>query len=125
MSVLEGDRAKAVIAGFGGTRHVQQLHRAHLRFGDAFGFRTAVVEPEGGPSDGRPQWVSAREALRTLVQKIESYADPDIAGSEALAAFLLGPYLEMVDDLGKNRRPGRRTKPEPAPAPPVDPSNTP
>ena len=45
--------------------------------------------PEGGRSDRRPAAVvTARGALRTLVQKVETYADPEIEGSEARAAFL-------------------------------------
>jgi len=125
MKVLESDRAKAVIAGFGGGRHVQQLGTAHARFGKAFGFTIAVIEPVGGPTDGRPQWVTTRDALRTLVQKIESYADPDIEGSEALVSFLLGPYVEMVVDLEKSRRASRAKKPEASPATPPGTPNTP
>ena len=124
MKVLEGDRAQAVIAGFGGARHRDQLVASHARFGKAFGFTLAVIEPVGGPTDGRPQWVTAREALRTLVQKIESYADPDIEGSEALVTFVLRPYVEMVVDLDKSRR-ARAKKPEPAPTPPPGKPGTP
>lgn len=76
-----------------------------------------MIEPEGGPTDGRPQWLAARDALRVLVQKIESYADPDIEGSEALTAFLLAPYVELVTDLEKSRRANAK-KPDAAPAPP-------
>ena len=125
MKVLEGDRAKAVIAGFGGGRHVQQLGTAHARFGKAFGFTAVVAPPVGGPTDGRPQWVTTRDALRTLVQKIESYADPEIEGSEALVTFLLGPYVEMVVDLEKSRRATRTKKPEASPATPPGTPNTP
>ena len=116
MNVLEGERAKAVIAGFGGSRHYGQLVAAHARFGRAFGFTVAVIEPEGGPTDGRPQWITARDTLRTLVQKIETYADPDIEGSEAFSAFLLAPYVDLVSDLEKARR-SRPKKPDAAPAP--------
>jgi hypothetical protein len=125
MKVLQGDRAQAVIAGFGGERHWKQLAASHARFGKAFGFTLAVVEPIGGPTDGRPQWVTARDALRMLVQKIESYADPEIAGSEALVAFLLAPYVEMADDLAKDQRRARPKKAEPAPAPPPGTPGTP
>lgn len=124
MSVLEGERAQAVIAGFGGARHMKQLAAAHARFGKAFGF-TAVVQPAGGPSDGRPQWVTAREALRVLLQRIEGHADPEIAGSEALVAFLLTPYVELVDDIAKNRRRARPKKGEPTPAALAGPVDTP
>jgi hypothetical protein len=125
MKVLQGDRAQGVIAGFGGARQAKQLAAAHTRFGKAFGFTAAVVDPVGGPTDGRPQWVAAREALRTLVQKIESYADPEIDGSEALVAFLLGPYVEMAADLAKDHRRTRQKKADPGAAPPPGASGTP
>lgn len=124
MKVLQGDRAQAVIQGFGGARHHAQLAKAHARFGKAFGFTAAVAQPEAGPTDGRPQWVAARDALRTLVQKIEGWADPDIEGSEALAAYLLGPYVEMAADLQASRRSPAK-KPDPAPAAPGGASQAP
>lgn len=124
MELLRGERAQAVIAGFGGTRHQQQLVAAHARFGKAFGFTVVVITPEGGPTDGRPQWVAARDALRTLVQKIEGHADPEIEGSEALAAYLLAPYVEMATDLEKSRR-ARSKKGTPASPPPAGTSGTP
>ncbi|WP_437626717.1 hypothetical protein [Sorangium sp. So ce1151] len=112
MKTLEEERAQAVLEGFGGTRHYQQLVAAHTRFGEAYGFTTVVLAKDGGPTDGRPQWSAARDALRSLIQKIESHADPEIPGSEALAAFLLAPYVEMVDDLGRARRKAPARKPE-------------
>jgi len=114
MTVLYEDRAQAVIAGFGGKRHWEQLAESHGRFGKAFGFTGVVPDGIGGPTDGRPQWIAARDALRTLLQKIETYADPEIAGSQALVAFLLRPYVEMADDLARSRRPVRAKKPDPA-----------
>ena len=125
MSVLGGERGQSVIEGFGGARHWKQLVAAHARFGKAFGFTVAVVAPTDGPTDGRSQWSAARDALRALIQRIEGYGDPEIAGSEALATFLLGPYVELVDDLGKNRRPARAKKPEPVPATPAGAGETP
>ncbi|WP_437640310.1 hypothetical protein [Sorangium sp. So ce854] len=56
------------------------------------------------------------DALRSLIQKIESHADPEIPGSEALAAFLLAPYVEMAEDLARSRRKAPAKKPEAAPA---------
>ncbi|WP_437872571.1 hypothetical protein [Sorangium sp. So ce363] len=125
MKTLEEERAQAVIEQFGGTRHYRQLVAAHARFGEAYGFTTVVLAKDGGPTDGRPQWSAARDALRSLIQKIESHADPEIPGSEALAAFLLAPYVEMVDDLAKPRRRASATKPEAVPAPPLGAGGTP
>jgi hypothetical protein len=114
MTVLHEKRAQGVIAGFGGERHWQQLAEAHDRFGKAFGFTTVVPDEAGGPTDGRPQWAAARDALRVVLQKIESYADPEIAGSQSLVTFLLRPYVEMTDDLAQARRPARGKKADPA-----------
>jgi hypothetical protein len=124
MSLLQEKRPQTIIEGFGGARHYQQLAASHARFGKAFGFTTAMIQRDGGPTDGRPQWVNAREALRTLMQKIESYADPEIEGSQALAAFLLAPYLEMAVDLEKSRK-SRAKKAESVSPPPAGPSGTP
>ena len=110
MTVLHEKRAQVVIAGFGGERHWQQLAASHDRFGKAFGFTTVVPDEAGGPTDGRPQWLAARETLRALLQKIETYADPELAGSQALVTFLLRPYVELVEDLARNRRPARTRK---------------
>ncbi|AUX28079.1 hypothetical protein SOCE836_001470 [Sorangium cellulosum] len=125
MKTLEEERAQAVIEGFGGTRHYRQLIAAHARFGEAYGFTNVVLANEGAPTDGRPQWSAARDALRSLIQKIESHADPEIPGSEALAAFLLAPYVEMVDDLARPRRRAPARKPEAVPAPPPEAGGTP
>ncbi|XXT25639.1 hypothetical protein WME94_27620 [Sorangium sp. So ce429] len=43
-----------------------------------------------------------------------------VPGSEALAAFLLAPYVEMVDDLGRARRKAPAKKPEAVPGPPFE-----
>jgi hypothetical protein len=118
MTVLHEKRAQAVIAGFGGERHWEQLAESHDRFGKAFGFTTVAPDTAGGPTDGRPQWVAAREALRSLLQKIETYADPELAGSQALVTFLLRPYVELIDDLARSRRPARGKKADPSPASP-------
>ncbi|NUP95772.1 MAG: hypothetical protein HUU28_06360, partial [Planctomycetaceae bacterium] len=82
-------------------------------------------EPVGSPTDGRPQWATARDALRGLVQKIENYADPDLKGSEALVTFVLEPYVEMVNDLARNRRANRSKKSDTTPMPPVGVPGTP
>ncbi|WP_437592377.1 hypothetical protein [Sorangium sp. So ce1000] len=127
MKTLKEERAQAVIEGFGGTRHYRQLVAADARFGEAYGFTTVVLAREGGlgQTDGRPQWSAARDALRSLIQKIESHADPEIPGSEALAAFLLAPYVEMVDDLARSRRKAPARKPEAVPARPFGARETP
>lgn len=116
MTLLAEPRARAAVESFGGARHLRQLTAAHARFGKAFGFTSVVLDPSAAPTDGRSQWLTCRDALRTLIQKLETYADPDIPGSEALAAFLLAPYLEMARDLDRSRRARtRRLSPIPAP----------
>ncbi|WP_441286879.1 hypothetical protein ACSRUE_31825 [Sorangium sp. KYC3313] len=125
MKTLEKERARGVIEGFGGTRHHRQLVAAHARFGEAYGFTNVVLAKEGAPTAGRPQWSAARDALRSMIQKIESHADPEFPGSEALAAFLLAPYVEMVDDLAKPRRRASATKPEAVSTPPLGAGGTP
>jgi hypothetical protein len=46
-----------------------------------------------------------------------SLADPELAGSQALVTFLLRPYVELVDDLARSRRPARAKKTDPASTP--------
>lgn len=119
MTTLASDRAQAVIVGFGGVRHYKQLVKAHEAFGRAFGF-LAVTKDEEEVGDTRPEFAAAKESLRVLVRKIDAYADPDIPGSEALAAFLLRPYVELVAELGAaaSRQPKKATTPaEPEPEP--------
>jgi hypothetical protein len=125
MTSLQGERAQAVVKGFGGTLHCRQLVVSHERLGQAYGFTTVVVASNRGPTHGRRQWSAARDARRTLIQKIESHADPEIPGSEALATLLLGPYVERVDDLTRALRPCRARKPEAVPATPPGAGGTP
>ncbi|WP_437785450.1 hypothetical protein [Sorangium sp. So ce1097] len=60
-----------------------------------------------------------------MFQEIECHADADIPGSEALAGFLLAPYVEMVDDPARSRRKAPAKKPEAAPAALVGAGGTP
>lgn len=87
MAVLTTERAEAVIKGFGGEWHWHQLSAAHDRFGRAFGFTIAVVGPEGGPTDGRPHWVAARDAVpRGLRSKAPGDRLPPFAARKPRAA---------------------------------------
>lgn len=104
MIVLHGERAQGVVAGFHGERHFAQLQQGHHRFGRAYGFTEVVLDRRDVDADGRPQWTAAREALRVFLVKAEGYADPDIEGSDAVSAFLLAPYVSLIDDLARKRR---------------------
>jgi hypothetical protein len=55
----------------------------------------------------------------------EGHADPEIPRSEALVAFLLTPYVEMVDDLARACRRGPARRPEAVSAPPPEAGGTP
>lgn len=108
MGILAGERAAAVVRDFGGTRHLEQLVEAHKRFGDAFGYTAIVEETADVETDGRPEWAAARESFRALIGKIEHYADPDIAGSEAVAEFLLAPFHKLVRELEQAAKPAKK-----------------
>lgn len=108
MKVLATERGAAVVQGFGGERHYEQLEEAHKRFGDAFGFSALVKDAEAVETDGRPEWTAARESFRLLLGKIEHYADPDIVGSEAVARFLLAPFHKLAQELEQARKPAKK-----------------
>lgn len=99
MELLGSERAQAILIGLGGMRHYEQLVASHHRFGRAFGF-LAVVPTGDSASDTRPEFLAAKENLRVLVRKIEAFAEPTQPGSEAIAEFLLRPYLDLVAELG-------------------------
>lgn len=99
MEVLASERGQSVIKGFGGERLYKQLAASHTRFGKAFGFLALVADADDPETDARPELNAAKEALREFVRKVESYAEPTISGSEALSAFLLKPFLDLVDEL--------------------------
>lgn len=50
---------------------------------------------------------------------------PDLEGSEALVAFVLEPYVEMVNDLARSRRASRSKKSDTTPTPPAGAPGTP
>ncbi len=67
--------------------------------------------------------VASKEALRSYATRVEASADPDVPGSEALAAWLLAPLHAMVAEFAaaptKRATPDaeKRTPSQPPPAP--------
>ncbi len=111
MRTLAGERAQAVITGFGGGRHYEQLTESHQRFGDAFGYREYAEETPAAVTDTRPEAAVVRDTLRELILKLEAYADPAEEGTEAVAAFLLRPFEQLQQSIEAVRRAAK--KPEP------------
>jgi hypothetical protein len=111
MRTLAGERAQAVIAGFSGGRHYEQLIESHQRFGDAFGYREYAEETPAAVTDTRPEGAVARDMLRELILKLEAYADPAVEGTEAVAGFLLRPFEQLQQAIEAVRRAAK--KPEP------------
>jgi hypothetical protein len=120
MATLAKDASRAVVHGLGGQRLYDQLLAAHTRFGNAYGFLKVVVETGQVNEDTRPELLAAKEALRDLLRKVESYAEPSVPGSEALAAFLMQPYQDLVTELATAQR--RRAATNPSPATPATPA---
>ncbi|XXT23801.1 hypothetical protein WME94_19885 [Sorangium sp. So ce429] len=119
MKTLEEERAQAVIEGFGGTRHYQQLVAAHARFGEAYGF-TKRGPRQGGRAD---RWPAAVE------RRPRSAAEPDPEDREPHRPGDPGERGAGRVPAGAVRRDGRRPgevpsegpvkKPEAVPAAPV------
>lgn len=115
MVTLGEDAVVEVVKGLGGARLLAALDRTHRAFGRAYGFTAAQATEAAEETDARPLWTAAREALRDYVKKVEGHADPDVPGSEALAAWLLAPFTEMVRDFAAQATPRAKTEPQPAP----------
>lgn len=98
MTILDEAASVALVHGLGGARLLTALRDAHEGFGRAFGFTKVQVDAPAGV-DLRPLFAAAKEALRSYATRVEGSADPDVAGSEALAAWLLAPLKTLVGEL--------------------------
>lgn len=112
MALLAEPAVAATVSALGGERLLAALGAMHDAFGKAYGFTTARAAPEAA-IDARPQFLAGKDALRDYVKKVEGSADADVAGSEELAAWLLGPFHDLVAEFAS----APRAKPAPAPAP--------
>ena len=117
MDILAAPETTALVTALGGARLLARLTATHAAFGHVFAFTTAQ-SPSVAAAVVLPQFVAAKEALRDYVRKVAGSADPDIRDSEALAAWLLGPFRELVADFAA--QPATRSK-TPAPRAPVAP----
>lgn len=98
MAILAEPDVVALVKAFGGERLSDALRVTHGDFGKAYGF-TAAQSDEAEGVDTRPQILAVKDALRSYVKKVEGSADPDVAGSEALASWLLGPFDALVAEF--------------------------
>ena len=122
MAILAEPASRDVVVGLGGARLLETLQETHVAFGRAYAF-TEVQADEPATVDVRSAYVTAKEALRSYATRVEASADPDVPGSEALAAWLLAPLHAMVAEFAaaptKRATPDaeKRTSSQPPPAP--------
>lgn len=109
MAILAEPGVAALVKALGGERMSDALEVTHADFGKAYGF-TAAQSDEAEGVDTRPQILTVKDALRAYVKKVEGSADPDVAGSEALASWLLGPFDALVAEFSA-RPSAARAKP--------------
>ncbi len=122
MAILAEPASRDVVNGLGGARLVETLQETHVAFGRAYAF-TEVQTHEPAAVDVRGAFVTAKDALRGYATRVEASADPDVPGSEALAAWLLAPLYAMVAEFAaaptKRAAPDaeKRTPSQPPPPP--------
>ncbi len=103
MTLLAEPEIAASVSAIGGDRLLAALRAMHDTFGKAYGFTAAKPETEA-TIVARPQFLAGKDALRDYVKKVEGSADADVADSEALATWLLGPFNELVHEFASNPR---------------------
>ena len=118
MDILAAPETTALVTALGGERLLARLTSTHAAFGRAFAFTTAQTT-SAAAAVMLPQFVAAKDALRDYVTKIAGSADPDIRDSEALAAWLLGPFREMVAEFAAQPATRSKTPTPPAPVAPT------
>jgi hypothetical protein len=89
---MKAEEVDALIASLGGAAVLANLKKVHADVGAAFGMTVAVSSSpaSGGVSDAH---LAARAVLREYVLKVQAMVDPEVPGSDALAAELLAPLL--------------------------------
>jgi hypothetical protein len=123
MAILAEPASRDVVNGLGGARLYDALVATHEAFGRAYGFTRAQADASAPTADVRSAFMAAKDALRGYATRVEASADPDVPGSEALAAWLLAPLHAMVAEFAaaptKRATPDaeKRTPSQPPPAP--------
>lgn len=117
MAVLTDPDVDTTIRALGGARVLANVTTTHETFGRTFGFTAALSANTAAPVVMIPQFSAAKDALRDYVAKVAVSADPDLPDSEALAAWLLRPFREMVAEFAA--QPINRTKTATVPTPPA------
>jgi hypothetical protein len=113
MDVLANEEVVATVTALGGARLLAALISTHDAFGRAFAFTAAKGVSVASPAVVLPQFIAAKVALRDYVVKVTGSADPDLANSEALAAWLMGPFRDMLAEFAAQAAPRPRTAPAP------------
>ncbi len=122
MARMKADGVDALITSLGGGRVLANLGTVHAEVGAAFGMTAAVPVASAGASAG-----DAASAVRSLVReyalKVSAMVDPEVPGSDALAATLLAPLDELcgAPRPAKAKRPAAQQPKQPA----APPQNTP
>jgi hypothetical protein len=88
----------AIILSLGGGSVLANLQRMHDEVGAAFGM-TAAVAGTTAVGDGTVggSMANVRAVLREYVLKVHAMVDPEVPGSEALAATLLAPLVDLAN----------------------------
>lgn len=94
---IHKEEVDTIIGSLGGERVLANLQRVHAEVGAAFGMTAAISQAQG---DGEVTVGDALTHVRTVlgeyVLKVHALVDPEVPGSEALAATLLAPLVDLA-----------------------------
>ena len=113
MDILLTAEATATVTALGGERLLATLLATHASFGHTFAFTAAKGVSPSATAVVLPQFTAAKGTLRDYVMKVTGSADRDIRESEALAAWLLGPFNEMLAEFAAQSVARPRVTPTP------------
>ncbi len=113
---IRSEGVDAVVAALGGAAVLAHVERVHGEMGAAFGVTasTAVDASGGAVADAM---ASVQSLMREYVLKVHAMVDPEVPGSDELAAQLLAPFVDVRS--AARPAPGAKAK---APVTPADPA---
>lgn len=104
---MTSEGVNATLTALGGADVLAHLQRTHDELGPSLG----VSAPMSVPAPGGPVVASELESvqafLREYVLKVFAMVNPEIAGSEAVAAALLAPLVEAAAAASRARKAAR------------------